>query len=45
MELGVFDEAVRDYERALKMDDSQGKILPSSKGQCMTFLLKSSFLM
>jgi DnaJ-class molecular chaperone with C-terminal Zn finger domain len=27
MELGDFDEAVRDYERALKMDNSRGKIL------------------
>ena len=26
MELGDFDEAVRDYERALKMDNSRGKI-------------------
>jgi len=26
MELGDFEEAVRDYERALKMDNSRGKI-------------------
>jgi len=26
MELGDFDDAVRDYERALKMDNSRGKI-------------------
>jgi len=26
MELGDFDEAVRDYEKALKMDNSRGKI-------------------
>jgi DnaJ family protein C protein 7 len=27
MELSDFDEAVRDYERALKMDNSRGNIL------------------
>jgi hypothetical protein len=45
MELGDFDEAVQDYERALKMDSSQGKIPPRSKGQGMNILLISRFLM
>jgi len=26
MELGDFDEAVRDYEKALKMDKSRGNV-------------------
>jgi tetratricopeptide (TPR) repeat protein len=38
MELGDFDDAVRDYERALKMDDSQGKIPPRSKGERSNFV-------